>query len=147
MLHLRRYCCRLALRQFVRYQLGLRNGIAEPSFSHGQATPHAFLRRMFRQQSSRYRRFGELRCFLVGGQVFGHFKAVTAQALQFRPEMFCSSLDTFNPGTINEWRIVPDMLDMMAIELRYPIIRFVAVKTRYRPFHLHCLPDIAPSCR
>jgi hypothetical protein len=60
---------------------------------------------------------------------------VTLTASQFRAELLLTPLFISHPRTHLKWRLMADVLIVIASQFSHPVAKFVLMETDYVPFH------------
>lgn len=63
-----------------------------------------------------------------------HFQAITTATVQFKTQLIPAPGLGYHPGTIEERRLVTDMLTMTAIQVSDPVAEFILMVTANGPF-------------
>lgn len=76
-----------------------------------------------------------MRAAQVLGLAVNRFIPVTFLAVQLVAQHRIPACFGFHPGPTDQWRVVPDVLIMPAIQLGNPVVEFVLVITDYGLLH------------
>ena len=90
-----------------------------------QQTPTPLLDGVVAPESGEQGLFAELGGVFVDDESVGQFQTITADTVQRLTEQCGAALLTLDPGSVEEGRLVPDVLAMAALERREPVRQFV----------------------